>query len=116
MANRQHVLVVEDELMGELVKSLLSQAQDLYVTGCAPRDEETLVAEIERTRPAVVVLNEATQLTGLESLLSRLNAKFNLRVMIVSADDNTVRVRSERQIVIARGEDLAATIRDLTLA
>ena len=109
--DRQHVLVVEDELLGELVMNRLSQVQDLNVAGCVPRDEAALVEEIERTQPAVVVLNAATRLTDPDSLLCRLNSELDFRVVAVSANDNTVRVYDKQKVLITRGQDLVALIR-----
>jgi hypothetical protein len=109
--DRQHVLVVEDELLGQAVKSLLSQVKDFDIVGCAPRDEAELVEEIKRTRPAVVVLAAATQLTDPDSLVCRFDERWNLRVVAVSADDNTVRVYDKQQVLITVGEDLAVIIR-----
>ncbi len=110
--SRQHVLVVKDELLGELVRSLLGQAQDLNVAGCAPRDEAALIELIERTRPAVVVLIADTRLTDPNSLLCRLNSELDFRVVAVSAEDNTVRVYDRQKVSITRGEDLVTIIRN----
>jgi hypothetical protein len=108
---RQQVLVVEDQVMGELVRSLLSQVKGFDVVGFVPRDEAALVEEIERTQPAVVVLDAATRLTDPDSLWCYLNSDLDLRVVVVSADDNTVRVYDKQQVLINRGEDLVAIIR-----
>ena len=109
--NRQRVLVVEDSLFGELVKSLLNRVKDLNIVGFAPRNEAELVEEIKRTRPAVVVLDAATQLTDPDSLVSLLDEKQDLRVVAMSADDNTVRVHAKQRVLITCGEDLASIIR-----
>jgi DNA-binding NarL/FixJ family response regulator len=109
--NRQHVLVVEDELFSELVRSLLDQVKDLNVAGFAPRDEAELIGEIERTQSAVVVLDAATRLTDPQSLWCHLNGDQDLRVVAVSTEDNTVQVYDKQQVLITRGEDLVAIIR-----
>jgi hypothetical protein len=108
--NRQHVLVVENELFSELVKSLLCQVKDLNVASFAPRDEAELVEEIERTQPGVVVLDVATRMTDPDSLLCSLNPEMDLRVVTVSTDDNTVRVYDKQNVLITRGEDLVTII------
>ena len=113
---RQHVLVVEDELFGELVRNLLSQVKDLDVAGCAPRDEAALVEEIERTKPAVVVLDAVTRLTDPDGLLCRLNSELDFRVVLVSMDDNTVRVYDKQKVLITQGQDLVEIIRSWILA
>ena len=108
---RQHVLVVEDELFGELVGNLLSQVKDLDVAGFAPIHEAALVEEIERTKPAVVVLDAATRLTDPDRLLCCLNSELDFRVVLVSMDDNTVRVYDKQKVLITQGQDLVAIIR-----
>ena len=110
--NRQTVLVVEDALFSKLVKSLLNQVNDLNTAGFAPRDEAELVEEIERTQPAVVVLDAATRLTDPDSLLGLLKPELDLRVVLVSLDDNTVRIYDKHQVLITQGEDLVTIIRN----
>ena len=109
--NRQHILVIEDNLLSELISRLLNQATDLDVVGLAPRDEAALVEEIRRIRPAVVVLNAATKLTDPDALLCLLDDELDSRVIAVSADDNTVRVYDKQQVLITRGGDLVAIVR-----
>ncbi len=110
--DRQHVLVVENDLLGQAVKSLLSRVKGFDIVGYAPRDESELVKEIKRVRPAVVVLAAATKLTDPDSLVCRFDEEWNLRVVAVSVDDNTVRVYDKRQVLITAGEDLAVIIRN----
>jgi len=108
---RQHVLVVEDELLGELMGNLLGKVQNLNVAGFAPRDEAALIEEIERTRPAVVVLSAATKLTDPGDLLCRTNGELDFRIVAVNRDDNTVQVYDKQQVLITREEDLVEIIR-----
>lgn len=110
--SRQRILVIEDNLLSELVSRLLNQAADLDVVGLAPRDEAALVEEIRRIRPAVVVLDAATKLTDPDDLLCLLDDEPNSRVIAVSADDNTVRVYDKRRVLITRGGDLVAIVRN----
>ena len=109
--NRQHILVIEDNLLSELISRLLSRATDLDVVGLAPRDEAALVEEIRRIRPAVVVLDADTKLTDPDDLLCLLDDELDSRVIAVSADDNTVRVYDKQQVLITRGGDLVAIVR-----
>ena len=109
--DRQHVLVIEDDLLSQVVTSLLSQVKDWDIVSFALRDETELVEEIERIRPAVVVLSTATKLTDPDGLICLLEERLDVRVVVVSVEDNTVRVLDRRQVVITRGQDLAAIIR-----
>jgi len=109
--NRQHILVIEDNLLSELISRLLNQATDLDVVGLAPRDEAALVEEISRIRPAVVVLDTATQLTNPDSLLCRLSDVADMLLVAVSVNDNAIRIYGKQKVVITQSEELVAIIR-----
>jgi DNA-binding NarL/FixJ family response regulator len=106
----QHVLVIENErLLGAGIENLLRREVDLQVTGVTVEDESALLQAISRAGADVVVLDEAT--TDATSLLAILENHPRLRVLVVSADGDLVRMYDARQVTVTQATELVALIK-----
>jgi DNA-binding NarL/FixJ family response regulator len=106
----RRVLVVENQrLLGAGIEQLLRRETELEVIGVMPGDGETLLQAICRTRPDVVVLDEAT--TDLQRLSALLQDHPGLMVVLLSADDHLVRTYEARQVVVTQAVELTTLIK-----
>ena len=107
----QRVLIVEDGcLLSAGIQSLLSLERNLDVVSVSPRCQAELIQGIKRVQPDVVVLDELTHLVTPASLLALVNTAPHLRVVVVSANDNRVRIYGKQQALITRAADLVNII------
>lgn len=105
----RRILIVENELLlGAGIEHLLTGEADLDVTGIAGADEAILLKEIKHFQPDVVILDRATCLIHPTKLLAQLQDYPHLRVIVISADDNTVQIFEKQQILVTRIRDLAS--------
>ena len=108
----QRVLIVEKQLLlGAVVQGLLSKVADLEVVGVSPSDQASLVQEIERLQPNIVILGDPSHLCEPAHLPAHLRGYPKLRVVVVSANDNQVRIYGKQQVLITRVVDLVHSIR-----
>ena len=108
---RQRVLLIKSgSLQDEGVESLLRQEIDLQVSGITPTDETTLLGDIERVRPDVILLNEVepSDATRIFALLQGTPA---VRMFVVRLNTNTIDVYQKQQIRDVQSNDLLALIR-----
>jgi hypothetical protein len=110
--NVQRVLIVENSrLLGVGVQSLLSGEPDLDVIRISPKDRTELIQAIERFRPEVVVVDEAMHLAGTARLLTFLEVWPELRVVVLSANSNLVRLYHKQRILVTQVSDLITVLR-----
>ena len=110
--NLRRVLIVENSLLlGAGVQSLLAGQADLDVIGISPKDQAELIQEIERFRPEVVVLDEVTPLADTARVLTFLEVCPELRVVVLSANSNLVRLYHKQRILVTQASDLITVLR-----
>jgi DNA-binding NarL/FixJ family response regulator len=103
----QRVLIIENEtLLGAGVQSLLQDEANMEVIGISPSNLAELIQEIRRSRSDVVVLDEVTHLTGPTKLLALLEDYPKLRLVVVSANDDRVRIYDKREVLVTHTTDL----------
>jgi hypothetical protein len=106
----RRVFVVENTtLLGAGISSLLTRQTDLRVGGMTPEDDMALLQELRRFKPDVVVLDEAT--TDATRLCGLLRSVPELRVVVVSAYDDLVRMYAQRQVIVTTADELITLIR-----
>ena len=109
----QRVLIVQNgPLLCAGIQRLLAGELGLEVLSSSPQDRVELTQEVRRTQPDVVVLDEVSHLVDPASLLALLNTDSTLRVVVVSANDNLVRIYDKEQVLITQATDLINIIRD----
>jgi len=107
----QRVLIVQNgSLLCAGIQRLLAGELEMEVLSSS-QDWGELAEEVRRTQPDVVVLDEASHLVNPANLLALLNAGSTLRVMVVSANDNLVRIYGKQQVLITQAMDLVNIIR-----
>lgn len=108
----QRVLIVETRsLLTAGIKTLLSQEPGLHVIAVAPESEVTLLNEIRRIQPDLIVLDEGSQMTELIKLLTHLEDSPEIRVVVLRADNSLARVYHKKQVIVTQLADLVTVIR-----
>ncbi len=109
----QSVLIIENQmLLGAGVQILLAGEADLEVIGISPSSQERLAQEVSRLRPDVIVLDETSRLAGPTKLLSLLKDSPKLRIVVISANHNLVRIYNKRETQLRRATDLFDILRE----
>jgi DNA-binding NarL/FixJ family response regulator len=104
-------MVVENQsVFGAGVQRLLAGAAGLEVIEFSPGDYAELIQEIRRVQPDVIVLDEVTHLADPIRLLSFLQGHPELRLMVVSPNDNLVRVYDKYQVLVTQAADLISIV------
>ncbi len=105
------VLVVENELLGGLVKHLLSKEPGLHVIGAAPQDAAALLDAIRQTRPDVVVMDQNVGLATPVDPADLPEDLPNLRFVTMNAENERARVQDIRQVRVTGKRDLVTLMR-----
>jgi len=109
----QRVLIVENQiLLGAGVQSLLGDETDLEMRGISPTSQVDLIHEIRQYQPDIVVVNASSHLTVPGKLLFAVDNHSQLRVVVISADDNRVCIYEKHEVFMTRASDLLDIIRD----
>ncbi len=104
---KQRVLVVENKLLlGAGLEMLLQQNDNLEVIGISPGNEEELIREIRYFNPSVIIIDETTYLTHTLRLLALLRKFHELRLVIVSANDNLIHIYHKHNLLLTKPADL----------
>lgn len=108
----KRVLIVTSELLlREGIASLLSREGDINVSTTNYIDEKTLIHEIDKYNPDVVILDERMEFSDLTNLFNLLIDYPKLRVMVLSVIDNKVNVYDKAEIIVSHSYDLISAIR-----
>jgi hypothetical protein len=96
-------MVVHSELVfGGGVLSLLATVAGLELNGYDPRDQADLLQAVSRVRPNDVILTRGfMDLADVAFLLTSQRGDPNMRVIVLSPDDNLVHIFDSRQMVVA---------------
>ncbi|MCB9423084.1 MAG: hypothetical protein H6667_25010 [Ardenticatenaceae bacterium] len=95
------MLVVDNQsIMGAGLERLLGQIEAFEVLGVSPENELTLVQEIWRLLPDIIVLVQDSQVIEPGRLLDLLPDYGRLRIVQVSIDSNTVQIFDKQEITI----------------
>lgn len=107
------VLIAEKEiLLGAAIQSFLAGKPGLDVISIPTRDLAELVQEIERVQPDVVILGEPGHLSEPAQLLTYLRGYPKLRVVVVSAENNMVRVYDRHEVSLKRAAQILDVLHD----
>lgn len=105
---KQRVLVATREmLLGAGIEGLLIRQKDLDLVGVTSGSGPELIKKITRLQPEVVILDETMYLDSATSLLSFLDERPEVRLVIVSANDNRVQVYDKRQMQVMQSSNTA---------
>ena len=106
------VLVVDNQgIMGGGLEKLISHDKDLEVWGIAAQYEQTLVQEIERIQPDIIILILESQLISPCRLLGLLRDYGRLRIIVVSDDSNVMDVYDKQQVTAHNQGSLLAELK-----
>ena len=110
----QRVLIIENNLLlGAGIQNLLAGMANLEVIGIASgRKWGELAQEIERLQPDLIVLDEDSHLANLTKLLPLLAEFSQLRLVVVSANDDRVRIYGKQEFLIATATQLVDIIQN----
>ena len=108
MPHKRIVILESDQLLFAGMQSLLSTLEKYEVVGLNLVDEGLICQEIERLRPAVVILNENLQGADLDRLLNYLASLPEIRTILVNTLDNRIQIMDKHQVVLRQLDDFLA--------
>lgn len=92
-----------------MVSLLVDQSNLTILTGELNTQQE-LVDEIQHYMPDVVVMEEGTKLSTTESLVSLLMLYPEMRVIVMSEENNWLRVFGKEEVLMSQATDLVDLI------
>lgn len=108
----RRVLILENQLLvGAGIQVLLGGEADLDVIGISLLHPEELAQLINKAEPDVIVLDEVSHLARLTALLPLLNDFPKLRIVVVSAQDDLVRIYMKQEVLVTHASQLINIIR-----
>jgi DNA-binding NarL/FixJ family response regulator len=108
----KRVLVIQSKhLLATGILYLLNRELDLNVFDATCNDEIALLEHIKNIKPAVLVMDESSQLTDHFSFFPLLNDCPNLRVIVVDERKNRIHVYEIQELEVRRAADLVTAIR-----
>jgi chemotaxis response regulator CheB len=106
------VLVVDNQgIMGAGLEKLISADQAIEVLGIVVPDEPTLVQEIWRIQPDIIILISESEVISPCQLLERLGDYGRLRIILVSENSNVMDVYDKQQITARNQDSLLAQLK-----
>ncbi len=107
----KRVLVIQGQhLLAAGVLNVLSSDQDLHVFDAASSDEITLLEEIKKVDPEVLVLVNNSKYSDCVSLFSLLASCYGLRVIIIEERNNQMYIYERQALEVRSSLDLIAAI------
>jgi chemotaxis response regulator CheB len=108
----KRVLVIQSKhLLAAGILSLLNREMDLSVFDAICNDEIALLEHIKDIKPAVLVMDESSQLTDNFSFISLLNDSPDLRVIVIDERKNRMHIYEMQELEVGRAADLVTAIR-----
>ena len=108
----RRILIIENQLLvGAGIHVLLAGEVDMEVIGISAPNSEELAQAINNSEPDVIVLDELSHLTCLSRLFSFLNDLPKLRIVVVGAQGNRVRIYNKQEVLITCASQLANIVR-----
>jgi chemotaxis response regulator CheB len=93
------------------MQSLLVNEENIDVISITASDQADLLRNIKQFQPEVVILDDDSDLTNPGGLLANLNDVPQCRLVIVSANEDFVKVFEQRQVFVRKASKLADLIR-----
>jgi hypothetical protein len=95
------------------VQRLFADEANIEVVECDPRDNADLIQALQGVEPDIVILTgEGMDLPDTSRLLMALGSHTEIRVLIVSEDDNLVQIYDKRQFLVTTSSDLIKLVLD----
>lgn len=112
MKKHRVLIITEDSIFSNGLELLLVLQENLETIGTAPADLPAITAEIKRTQPDVVIINEDLATANPQLVMSLLKAHPDLRVITLSLEGNRINVYDNREVTVTTSDDLVAVITD----
>lgn len=104
---KRRVLVATKEmLLGAGIESLLIGQKELDFIGIISNSNIELIKKINRLKPEVVILDENMYLLSAKELLAYMDKWPEMRLVVVSANENRMQVYNKRQFQVTQSMDL----------
>lgn len=95
------VLIIENNLLvGAVVQVLLANVVGLELTGASPQSSLDMIKTIDQVKPNVVILDESSRFVIPLKLLILFRLTYQMRVIIVSANSDVVRIYGKQDILV----------------
>jgi DNA-binding NarL/FixJ family response regulator len=104
--DQKRIVVLEsDQLLNAGVQSFLSSQGYQQVHGVATRNEETMVLEIERLHPDVIIMDEDNREANLALLVPYMAGDRAIRTIIMNLHNNQISIYEQRQVLVQQLSD-----------
>jgi len=110
MTFRQVMVIESDLILGSGVENLLALDDSLEVTAINPDDEISLVRAIWQAHPDVIVLSTSNFIQPMRLLALLESYPRLLRMVVISATENLVRIYDRRYVATTQTRDLARIV------
>ena len=110
MKKHRVLIVTEDTLFSDGVELLLVLQENLEIVGEAPGNAQAITAEIERTHPDVIIINDDIATADAQLIISLLKPYPDLRIITFSLAGNRINVYDNREVMITTAKDLVTAI------
>ena len=87
--------------------------ENLEITGAVPPDIEVIAAQIEKTRPNVIIINDDIATANAQLIVSLLKTYSHLRIITFNLDNNRINVYDNRQVDVTTVSDLVSAITEI---
>jgi DNA-binding NarL/FixJ family response regulator len=104
--DQKRIVVLEsDQLLNAGVQSFLSSQGYQQVHGVATHNEETMVLEIERLNPDVIIMDEDNREANLALLVPYMAGDRAIRTIIMNLHNNQISIYEQRQVLVQQLSD-----------
>lgn len=104
--DQKRIVILESELLLNAgVQSFLSSQGYQQVHGVATQNEETMVVEIERLHPDVIIMDEQNREANFALLKPYLASDRTIRTIIMNMNNNQISIYEQRQVLIQQLSD-----------
>lgn len=108
---KQRVLVATKEmLLGAGIESMLMRQNELSLISTISHTTIELINKVHQLKPEVVILDEKMYLDSLNELMTCMNERPEMRLVVVSDSENRIQIYNKRQLRVTQSMDLVETM------
>ena len=110
---KHRVLIIEDDtLFSNGVKTLLARQKNLEIIGATSGNIQNITAEIERTQPNAIIINDNLSIVHPHLILNLFKTYPTLRIITLSLTNSHANIYDNRAIIVTTVDDLVTVITD----
>jgi hypothetical protein len=105
------LIAISGVVLAAGVEGLLARTGGFEVIRIIPSDEGTLRREVDRLRPAALIVDRGVALTQLAQAMEDWKPRARLRILVVHPEHNSLQVFDRQEIELQSGTDLIEVLR-----